>query len=491
MADDKSFGKVAPSVAFKNSTKTEECSIDIDDLKGVKIIKNGAAEIYGFQSINFDANDVVRVQENKPDMKAICGEYAESTTIHGIAPIYSANNLYTRVFWLLMFTCALALLSWQIWTMVAKLRRKDVLTTMKSEYHHSIPFPALTLCNANGFMTKFAISELKKGIVEGNITEKEIRGSGIKMEDFLLMKNECSENKCNFTQLTTMALGNCFTMETNVLPTGAGEDYDFFIILDVNVDNYNHGGWSPTFGSGALVIVHSPDDVVTEVLAKNKGTLISPGRSATLRVKKRKIKRLPHPYPDRCFPKKYTDKFLGFSLKKPFKYTTELCETLCYIRNNLGNCSYLPIFDYIDAKRLLSEEEKIFPSNDSCPHPRNTDCDCPPPCEEEVFEVKSSEVLFPSPKYQDSVMQMINENAKNAENLTINYLQINTLVVKVFISDFTVETIEQSPAYNWNSFLSDLGGNMGLWIGASVYSGFELVSIIFKLALHYFQKKEK
>ena len=66
---------------------------------------------------------------------------------------------------------------------------------------------------------------------------------------------------------------------------------------------------------------------------------------------------------------------------------------------------------------------------------------------------------------------------------------MNALAIEVHISDFTVEIIEQSPAYDWDNFLSDLGGQMGLWIGASVYSGVELVSILLKLILYHINSK--
>ena len=56
-----------------------------------------------------------------------------------------------------------------------------------------------------------------------------------------------------------------------------------------------------------------------------------------------------------------------------------------------------------------------------------------------------------------------------------SYLRQNIILVKIFFTELKVKRMEQSVAYNLYSFFSDLGGSLGLLLGASILSLMEVV----------------
>ena len=52
-----------------------------------------------------------------------------------------------------------------------------------------------------------------------------------------------------------------------------------------------------------------------------------------------------------------------------------------------------------------------------------------------------------------------------------------------------MEEITQKPVYEWANLASDPGGQLGLWIGASIFSVFEFGSFLLELLAYKFCKK--
>ena len=74
-------------------------------------------------------------------------------------------------------------------------------------------------------------------------------------------------------------------------------------------------------------------------------------------------------------------------------------------------------------------------------------------------------------------------------NISEDYVSNNYAAIQIYYRDFTTERAEHLPAYDWNSFLSDCGGQMGLWIGASVFSVAELLSFVVEYILYTIYKE--
>ena len=438
--------------------------------------------------------------ENAPSAKSVAASYVESTTIHGLSPIYSASNAVLRIFWLLMFVSAFCLMSWQVATLVQKLRKNDIVTNVQSRYQSSLRYPAVTLCNVNGFQ-KSKTKDLI-GFLPDNLNETEIYKYGQSGEEFLLKDAfslcDIAGDTCQFPRdfktFSTTRLGNCFTWKSNLTQKQLGPEHGFSVVVNIDVAEYSEMSSHRFSTIGAMAVVHSPEETLTYDGISNNAIYLSPGSLTNIQVKKQYTKRLPYPYPDKCFDKRYFDQLFGFKLKKSFKYSPQLCQTMCYYINTYG-CSYVPSYMQSTVTRLFSPDEKKFIFNATAPDycKQKEKCTCPPPCNEEVYLLTVSSSPWPDPLIADAVISEI----KNSKYLTRFHnwnetsVRANLLALRIYYNDFTVQTVEQSPAYNGNNFLSDLGGQLGLWIGASVYSGFELGSVILRLVGNCFLKKKK
>eukprot|EP00057_Strongylocentrotus_purpuratus_P010543 XP_011665017.1 PREDICTED: acid-sensing ion channel 4-like [Strongylocentrotus purpuratus] len=62
----------------------------------------------------------------------------------------------------------------------------------------------------------------------------------------------------------------------------------------------------------------------------------------------------------------------------------------------------------------------------------------------------------------------------NREN-TAEWTRRNMAKVEIFYDEFNYEHIRQEPAYMIADLLSDIGGQLGLWVGLSIITIFEFL----------------
>ena len=67
---------------------------------------------------------------------------------------------------------------------------------------------------------------------------------------------------------------------------------------------------------------------------------------------------------------------------------------------------------------------------------------------------------------------------KKKKGQDIDYIRRNLLELKVFFRSFNVETVEQLRSYTLSSFVADIGGQMGLFLGASLITLSEFLEFI-------------
>lgn len=81
--------------------------------------------------------------------EAIAGSFMSNSTIHGLSRLGSSSSSYRRVLWLILFLSSFVFLIYGIKANLFKMFEHRVV--MKTALKHStwLPFPALTLCNAN------------------------------------------------------------------------------------------------------------------------------------------------------------------------------------------------------------------------------------------------------------------------------------------------------------------------------------------------------
>eukprot|EP00795_Rhopilema_esculentum_P011435 gene11435-21636_t len=97
-------------------------------------------------------------------------------------------------------------------------------------------------------------------------------------------------------------------------------------------------------------------------------------------------------------------------------------------------------------------------------------CNCELPCTETKFR-----------KYS-STAKMTSENPR---------IHKHTVVISVFFGDMEYEKITELKMYTTERFVGEIGGQMGIWIGASIFSVLELIYLIIQFIDILFRKKRR
>ena len=58
------------------------------------------------------------------------------------------------------------------------------------------------------------------------------------------------------------------------------------------------------------------------------------------------------------------------------------------------------------------------------------------------------------------------------------------LKVEVAMGDLNMQTYTSSPKYDWSILISNIGGQLGLCIGFSIFTGLEIVELMIDLLCH-------
>ncbi|OBS57380.1 hypothetical protein A6R68_11497 [Neotoma lepida] len=100
-------------------------------------------------------------------------------------------------------------------------------------------------------------------------------------------------------------------------------------------------------------------------------------------------------------------------------------------------------------------------------------CLCRTPCNLTRYNKELSMVKIPSKTSAKYLEKKFNKSEK--------YISENILVLDIFFEALNYETIEQKKAYEVAALLGDIGGQMGLFIGASILTILELFDYIYEL----------
>ncbi|MEQ2275295.1 Acid-sensing ion channel 2 [Xenotaenia resolanae] len=98
---------------------------------------------------------------------------------------------------------------------------------------------------------------------------------------------------------------------------------------------------------------------------------------------------------------------------------------------------------------------------------------CRTPCNMTRYNKELSMVKIPSKTSARYLQKKFNKSEK--------YISDNILVLDVFFEALNYETIEQKKAYEVAGLLGDIGGQMGLFIGASILTILELFDYAYEV----------
>lgn len=413
--------------------------------------------------------------------------YIESTTAHGVVHIFIGKSYLRRIFWLaIVLGCATGCL-YNCIDRIRFLASKPTTTTITLDRRQEIIFPAVTICNLNmlqrDFLESLGLYEIvQQVLIEAedsfdtcnhdlsniwnlpNITYDELFDNGKhRLEDFIVsaayLGKNISVDSSNFVPTLTR-LGICYTFNSgfNGRPvrrtSGTGARLGLRLLIDVNQSQY---AATPNFDAGVKIAIHrqseppEPDD---------KGVGVPTGTNAFIHVKQLNVI-------DKTGRSCNTDdKVSGLNfLREDFNYSSAACANDCFYTQIAHHCRCILSEEYPVDEEGFKNLRPCTIHDMCCVLGQQTtaiSCQCLPSCNATSYELASSYSTFPA----KSVAQRYFE--KN--NIDADYLTAN-----VYFESLSISEQETSFSYNIVSLLSDIGGQLGLFMGISIISLFEFI----------------
>ncbi|XP_052784760.1 acid-sensing ion channel 5-like [Mya arenaria] len=272
----------------------------------------------------------------------------------------------------------------------------------------------------------------------------------------------------------------------------AGQQYGLELLL--NVDQAETVPFV-TSSSGVLII---PSDRFNDYIDVNKGVFVPTGFEASVALRKKSTLRVPGMDVDR----KRCDDTATISYEECIRDSQEQ-----HILETCGCVQHFYKSGYLNAS--LSPENTVDPDtgNIPCYTEEHQKCvrhtlsqfilkkpdvfdDCLPSCEEHSIDKKLALLKWPNEHFTPILRRIMKSKLPKYDlnSLNRNKIRDNLLLVRVFLESLSYENVKEEYSYGIVNFVSDIGGQLGLWAGFSVLSVLEVIELI--LLLFAMRKRE-
>ncbi|XP_025308710.3 acid-sensing ion channel 3 isoform X1 [Canis lupus baileyi] len=459
--------------------------------------------------------------------------FASSCTLHGLGHIFGPGGLTPRRgLWAAAVLLSLATFLYQVAERVRYYGEFHHETALDEHESHRLTFPAITLCNINplrrsrltpndlhwagpallgvepaehaAFLRALGRSPAPPGFMPSPTFDmaRLYARAGHSLEDMLL---DCRYRgwPCgpeNFTVIFTR-MGQCYTFNSGAdgaelltTPKG-GMGNGLEIMLDVQQDEYLPV-WrdmeETPFEVGVRVQIHSQEEPPT---IDQLGFGAAPGYQTFVSCQQQRLSFLPPPWGD-CSSASVDPDFepepsgpLGAPSPSPGPhppYSLMGCRLACETRYVARKCGCRMMHMPGGAPVCSPQQYK------DCANPaldamlRKDACTCPNPCASTRYAKELSMVRIPS--------RAAARYLARKHNRSEAYISENVLVLDIFFEALNYETVEQKKAYEVSELLGDIGGQMGLFIGASLLTILEILDYLCEVfrdrVLGYFQNRK-
>ncbi|XP_058164240.1 acid-sensing ion channel 1 isoform X5 [Dasypus novemcinctus] len=277
--------------------------------------------------------------------------------------------------------------------------------------------------------------------------------------------------------------GKCYTFNSGrdgrprlkTMKGGTGNGLE--IMLDIQQDEYLPV-WGETdetsFEAGIKVQIHSQDE---PPFIDQLGFGVAPGFQTFVACQEQRLIYLPPPW-GTCKAVTMDSDFFD-------SYSITACRIDCETRYLVENCNCRMVHMPGDAPYCTPEQYKecADPALDFLVEKDQEYCVCEMPCNLTRYGKELSMVKIPSKASAKYLAKKFNKSEQ--------YIGENILVLDIFFEVLNYETIEQKKAYEIAGLLGDIGGQMGLFIGASILTVLELFDYAYEVIKHKLCRREK
>uniref|UniRef100_A0A8C8VLU3 Acid sensing ion channel subunit 1 n=1 Tax=Pelusios castaneus TaxID=367368 RepID=A0A8C8VLU3_9SAUR len=419
--------------------------------------------------------------------------FANNSSLHGISHIFRHGALsLRRLLWALFFLGSLGLLLLVCMERLAYFFTYPHVTKLDEVAAPNLTFPAITICNLNEFrfsrITRndlyhvgelLALLDARYEISSPHLAEPQLlaalrdkanfrhfKAKPFDMADFynrtghdmadMLLQCSFRGTGCtarNFTAIFTR-LGKCYTFNsgapgTELLTTvkgGAGNGLE--LMLNIQQEEYLPV-WGDTdetsYEAGVKVQIHSQDE---PPFIDQLGFGVAPGFQTFVSCQQQRLVYLPPPWGDCKSTPIESDFFTNYSITA--------CRLDCETRYLAENCNCRMVHMPGEGHRLWGPFTKA----------------CAPPALSPRMTLNT-----PQPPKVQAPLPPLPTALHPWDSWE------NVLVLDIFFEALNYETIEQKKAYEVAGLLGDIGGQMGLFIGASILTILEIFDYLYEVRL--------
>nr|XP_029519890.1 acid-sensing ion channel 1-like isoform X1 [Oncorhynchus nerka]XP_046192582.1 acid-sensing ion channel 1-like isoform X2 [Oncorhynchus gorbuscha] len=438
--------------------------------------------------------------------------FAHNSTLHGISHIFTYERVCVkRCLWVVFFLGSLTLLMFVCVDRIHFYLEYPHVTKLDEISTPMMVFPAVTFCNLNFFrfshVTRndlyhagelLALLNQRYEIRDTHLVEDSVLEAlkdkadfhnfkprpfnmrefydrtGHDIKDMLLACHfrgaECSADDF---QVVFTRYGKCYTFNaggegrTPLITTKGGMGNGLELMLDIQQDEYIPV-WGETdettFEAGIKVQIHSQEE---PSFIDQLGFGVAPGFQTFVSCQEQRLIYLPPPWGD-CKVTRIDSEFFE-------SYSITACRIDCETRYLVENCNCRMVHMPGDAPYCTPElyKECADPALDFLVERDNDFCVCETPCNMTRYSKELSFVKIPSKASAKYLAKKYNKSEQ--------YIADNILVLDIFFEALNYEMIEQKKAYEVAGLLGDIGGQMGLFIGASLLTILELFDYIYEV----------
>lgn len=390
---------------------------------------------------------------------AVLEEWADGTSMHGAAMIANKNDFqgWFRIAWAVITLCSSALMVWQMEALIKDYRSYTVVTDTITTNPHSLQFPEVTMCNTN-FFSKTLINET--GISEPK-TEEEVLQLVYPVDYFITsmrFNNKYLPPQENLTQVIT-DFGVCYSFQTDAEIFEPGILGGFEFTADLRQDDY-----VDTDVAGLLVFVTQPGSKITSQVPLIG---VTPGKSVMIGLRQKSTSRVREKPWSRCF-------------SEAPQYSQQKCRAECIdiaIRqdcncrrwgdtNDPGNLTFCGVAGLTTCMDEMNKTAALT----NC----GQDCSLPP-CEHTEYDTSMTTI-----ELSQSLQQQLNElfGTDSRDYFLQNFVSVTVNFEQIQVQEFT-----EAKAMTRSQLLGAIGGSMGLFLGISALSVFEVLGDLTMLRL--------
>jgi hypothetical protein len=430
-------------------------------------------------------------------------KFLDTTTVAGIKFVFVGKSTIRRIAWGVIFFCCTVGCIVNIAISFKRLLDLPTATTITSRTlsDSGLPFPAVTFCDLNYkrnysnplnnhtyeflyhfFQTDQSYNDSTRHVfinkcrnnfltnISGTSTERRDMWDYISKDllpsDFV---HSCKFTYAPFASVDCMRELRVFMTDSNICYTfngirnGIPDTYfrstgdRYGLQVELNIDHLH--SLSPNGFSGVKVVVHDRNDIPRPGLF---GIGVPPGSNAVISVKKQTEE-------DQTLSKCTDDFYL------PFLHDMVYSQYACYSNENMkftaDNCGCV-IYSAVRPPSGPYANIRNCTFNDSCCLIEIFDLasgvvlNCPLVCSFSNYAHTVSYLSYPTGDHLDELVKQFN---RSADDISKDFLSVH-----VFLEDLVVTKSVTEYTYQWNAFLADVGGHLGLFIGASIITVFEV-----------------